>query len=624
MYMVYIFPVAVLCFLFILGYKWCRSIAQEPERIELNASITDPQGEDMPQKKAKRERFSFKAEVHGVSKRDRVIILIISAVYALVAFVNLGNTQSVESYCAFTDYGSYADIDLGAEYEIGHLQYFAMIHTGNYFIQFSDDGVDFRDVGTSEQTYADILKWREFSPDPESTVDMSARYIRIITDDKLYMGELAIYDTEGNMLSADTMSFDAGVAPLFDEQHLVPEGYTYMNSSYFDEVYHPRTAIEHMLNEDPYEISHPPLGKIIISIGMQLFGITPFGWRFMGTLFGVLMLPIMFVIIKRMFGRTDIATCATVVFATDFMHFAQTRIATIDTYSVIFILLMYYFMWLYVARGKKLDLALSGIFFGIGAASKWTCFYAGAGLAVIWALHWFTRRSEADFFKKFFKNCAFCVGFFVAVPAFIYYLSYIPYGTAAGLGGFGMIFSGEYASIVWDNQLYMFGYHSDLVSEHPYASRWYQWIVNGFPILYYLDHFDGGTKSTIAAFLNPLLCWGGLIAVFTTIYLAIKKRSSYAVFLLIGYFAQLLPWVFITRLTFEYHYFPSSVFLLMMIFLMFREMRVAEDPSQRRWMYGFTIASAVVFIMFYPVLSGMEVSDWYSMHFLKWLPSWPI
>lgn len=48
-----------------------------------------------------------------------------------------------------------------------------------------------------------------------------------------------------------------------------------MNSSYFDEIYHVRTAIEHQKDIWPYEVSHPPLGKLIIGIGISLFGVTP-------------------------------------------------------------------------------------------------------------------------------------------------------------------------------------------------------------------------------------------------------------------------------------------------------------------------------------------------------------
>ncbi|MBR2717342.1 MAG: glycosyltransferase family 39 protein, partial [Oscillospiraceae bacterium] len=50
----------------------------------------------------------------------------------------------------------------------------------------------------------------------------------------------------------------------------------------------------------PYEITHPPLGKAIISLGIRLFGMTPFGWRFMGALTGVLMVPLMYLLVKQL------------------------------------------------------------------------------------------------------------------------------------------------------------------------------------------------------------------------------------------------------------------------------------------------------------------------------------
>ena len=102
-----------------------------------------------------------------------------------------------------------------------------------------------------------------------------------------------------------------------------------------------RTAREKIRGIEPYEISHPPLGKLIMGVGIRLFGMTPFGWRFMGTLFGVGMLPLLYVFLKNLFGRTSIATCGTVLLAADFMHLTQTRLATIDTYAFLFILLMY-------------------------------------------------------------------------------------------------------------------------------------------------------------------------------------------------------------------------------------------------------------------------------------------
>ena len=45
------------------------------------------------------------------------------------------------------------------------------------------------------------------------------------------------------------------------------------------------------------------------------------------------MLPLLYVFLKNLFGRTSIATCGTILLAADFMHLTQTRLATIDTYA---------------------------------------------------------------------------------------------------------------------------------------------------------------------------------------------------------------------------------------------------------------------------------------------------
>ena len=609
-WLTYILPVLAAAFVILLAQRWMPVFASE--RL--------PDG-------AARERapFGFEARSGRLSRLDAVLCLAITALYAVTAFTGLGDRSAPQSWCRFTERGQYALVDLGSETGLGMIRYYPGLHTGEYRLELSSDGESWRGAGSLSQEYNDLFKWLDYSLAAEGVADTSARYVRITASAELDLGEIAFYDAEGNMLDASGFDYDAGCAALFDEQDAVPERPGYMNSTYFDEIYHARTALEHIENVYPYEITHPPLGKEIIGLGIRLFGMTPFGWRFMGTLFGVLMLPILYVFLKRMTRSSAIAGCATVIFAFDFMHFVQTRIATIDTYSVFFILLMYLFMWRFVSGGKWRYLALSGVFFGLGAASKWTCIYAGAGLAVIWLVYWITQARRPHFAARFIANCGFCLVFFVAVPLVIYYLSYYHYGTARGLeGGVGMFFTRDYFDIVWDNQVYMWEYHSDLVSTHPYASRWYQWLVDARPILYYLEYFeDGTTKSAFGAFMNPLFCWAGLIAIFANALFIFKDRDGKAAFIVIGYLAQLLPWVLVTRLTFAYHYFPSEVFLILALANVWSRLREAALPYWRRNMYALTGASAALFAAFYPVLTGLRTPIWYTRSLLKWFPSWP-
>jgi len=296
---------------------------------------------------------------------------------------------------------------------------------------------------------------------------------------------------------------------------------------------------------------------------------------------------------------------------------------------------MYYFMfcWLFPARenalspapaeGRPRDLALAGVFFGVGAACKWTCLYAGAGLGVIWALHWIFRLAHEK--KKalgaFGKNILFCLCFFVLVPALVYYVSYYPYGAADGLRGVGMYFKKEYLQTVLDNQGYMFRYHSGVTATHPYSSRWYQWMLDIRPILYYLD-YNGEARSSFGAFTNPMLCWGGLIGLFVLVFCALFRRGKKALFLLLGYFAQLVPWMFITRITFAYHYFPCSVFLVLVLGYVFSLMR-DNSAHWRLPVWGFTAITAAVFAYFYPALRGAEINTRLAALLYRWLPTWP-
>ena len=541
-----------------------------------------------------------------IDRLDVLFMAVITLVFGIVDFTHLGSRSAPETFVRPGDESAVITFEepcIPAE-----IDFYTGVGYGEFAFELTADGENYFTAASFLLDAGDVLRWQKLSA--ANTGEVTGG--RIAGTGTAYLGEAAFFDGNGNRIA-----FRSSVPEICDEQDTVCREYSFLNSSYFDEIYHARTAWEHLNNVAPYEISHPPLGKIIIGIGISLFGMNPFGWRFSGTLFGVLMLPAMYVFLKKLFGSRQAAACGTVVFATDFMHFVQTRIATIDTYAVFFILLMYLGMAVFLMTDSLKALALSGISFGLGCACKWTCVYAGAGLAVLWAGYWIGHRKRG--FPAFVKNCLFCVGFFVVMPCLIYYLAYIPYGRAAGIKG---VFNREYLDIVLSNQTYMFTYHAGLVAEHPYSSRWYQWLLDIRPILYYLQYFDDGSRSSFGAFLNPVLCWGGLLALAVCLYRAIFRLDRTAMFILIGYLAQLLPWVLVTRLTFAYHYFPCCVFLVLAIGYVFRLM---EDgtPHCRVYLWGFAGLSAAVFVLFFPALTGLRVDNAAATQLMGWLPTWP-
>ncbi len=537
----------------------------------------------------------------------------LAGLYAVVAFWGLGDTVAPQSYATLSPEAQLV-FTLPEGTTIHSLRYFAGIDPGYWTLEASDDGESWMQLATADMNYVAVLKWNDLAV--ENPDSRSYAQYRLTTADTLQIAELGVIDAFGEVVTPATVTYEANA--LFNEQSLVPAEQTYLNSSYFDEIYHPRTAWESLRHDGMYEITHPPLGKLIIAMGLKLFGVTPFGWRFAGTLCGVLMLPLLYAFVQRLFGKRSVSICCTLVFAFDFMHFTQTRLATIDTYSVLFILGMYYYMYRFISEEQHslLHLGLSGLFFGLGAASKWTCFYAGAGLALIWLLYWI--RSGEMWIKAFWMNVLFCLGAFVALPALIYYLSYWPYGRTAGLGGLKMYFSRDYLRLVLDNQRYMYSYHSRLISEHPYSSKWYQWVLDIRPILYYVK-YTGDKRSVIMAFTSPLICWGGILAMLCAAYGADDNRQ--ARFIVIGYLAQLLPWVLVSRLTFAYHYFPSEVFLVLAMGYVLAGL---ENAGKTRYTVATAAVALGLFVMFYPCLSGVEASSWYCEHILQWFPTWPV
>lgn len=646
------FPILLLAALFLLFGSYWRWILSPHN---LHDQIRRQTGESLPS--PAKPRFSFAGRCHPLERRDGLLILLLTLVYAATAFFQLGSFTNPQSFHNFTETQT-VEVEFSQPFQLTRLMYYPGLGTGDYNVELSADGSHWSTLWTREdengtvtgyywadaedyapsyampQHYADLFKWLEITPENP----LEVRFLRITaksTKSPLELGELALFDASGNLVRPDQ---PGGASALFDEGDTVPEAPSWYNSTYFDEIYHARTAYEHIRGIYPYEISHPPLGKLILGIGIRLFGMTPFGWRFMGTLFGVLMLPLLYAFLKNLFGKTPVAFCGTALFAFDFMHLTQTRIATIDTYGVFFILAMYYFMYRYLTlpagapfRKGAPWLFLSGLFWGIGAASKWTVIYGGVGLALLYFLGlWFKLRdwpkaeegqpSPAARNPWLIQTLAFSVLCFIVIPACIYTLSYWPYAAARGDASLSNLIHE-----MWKNQEYMLTYHQGVHDTHPYSSRWYQWIVDGRPILYYLDYTSvPGSKSAFAAFSNPVVCWGGLLAMASLIAHSIRRRCGKALFIVVAYFSQLAPWFFIGRTTFEYHYFPSILFLCFAIAYVYNDLFEMGLPWMRRSVYAMTGTAVVLYAAFYPVLIGLMVPRWYTSNLLQWLPSWPI
>jgi len=610
------------------------------------------------------------------TKKDYILVACLTLVYACTAFFNLGSFKAPQSYWKPETVGEYVLADLGDQKQIYRLYYFFGLGTGSYKLEFSLDKTQWEQAKTiSQNNPFGFMEWK-YLP-----VDTKARYLKITVEQTgIMLNELGLSEKNSTKplpvqkIMPAVPKQAAGGGPLqgkaqhlFDEQDTIAYLPGYFSGFYFDEVYFARTAYEHRLGLPPSETTHPPLGKTIISLGILLFGMVPFGWRFMGVLLGVIMVPLMYVLGKRLFKKAELAFAAAFLFAFDFMHFVQTRIATIDVFAVFFVILMYYFMYRYYCLSflkhdiKKTlkPLLFCGICFGLGAACKWTALYGGAGLAVIFFITLGRRikeyaharriikrgRRRADYYrggrvlmfgktavpenerlayqkiiKRFLPNLIttllWCAVVFIVIPALIYFLAYLPLLAASG--------TNSPFSFVINDQAHMYNYHSRLTAVHPFSSSWWQWPFMIRPMWYYSGHdqLPGNLVSSIVALGNPAVWWVGSICLLAAVFIALYQKDKKMLFVFIAFLSQYLPWVILPRdLTFIYHFFTATPFLVLFIVYVI-DFLVKKYPKAKYAVYGYLFTVLLLFVLFYPVLSGMTVAKSYVAAVLRWFESW--
>ncbi len=569
-----------------------------------------------------------KGQSEKLLKLDKLLLGALTLIYTVIALLNLG-TLSFPVYPYSGNVGDSCTLVFDEVVDIDEIWFNGNVAQGT--LRFvADDGTE--DEYTMDQ--GNMFKWQEVA------MSFTTQSLQVYVENRaVVMNEIAFF-SNGELLSVRPLGAEA--KKLVDEQDTVPEESTYFNGMIFDEIYHARTAYENIHNMSIYEWTHPPLGKLIIALGILIFGMKPFGWRIMGALFGVGMVPIMYVFAKRIFKRTDFAFVTAGLWAFDCMHFTQTRIATIDVYGVFFILLMFFFMYEYVRKdyftapvmAKLQPLALSGVAFGLGCASKWIGCYAGAGLAVVLFYHLFSAMFEAYkghdkgavkkrrlFWKKLWITAGWCCVWFLLVPGLIYFLSYFPYYRyeASARSSYGL---GDMWDTLIKNQKEMYNYHSQLTATHMCQSMWYQWPFTFKSVWFYVSN-SGEKISNIASTGNPAVWWisaVGAVCLFLEWVLGKVKRNPVLSILFVGVVANYLPWVLVTRCVFLYHFFATVPFILLSTVYLF--FLLEQEDRKIHWIKWAWLGLAVVyFILLYPAISGLPTSKGYAGFLENVLPA---
>ena len=77
---------------------------------------------------------------HRWRRRDSLLCLLLCAVYAVTAFVGLGDRQGITSVHKFSRSGERVTIQLPGAVELSDVRYYSSLHTGVYYLEYSYDG----------------------------------------------------------------------------------------------------------------------------------------------------------------------------------------------------------------------------------------------------------------------------------------------------------------------------------------------------------------------------------------------------------------------------------------------------------------------------------------------------
>lgn len=431
----------------------------------------------------------------------------------------------------------------------------------------------------------------------------------------------------------------------------------------FDEVYFPKYAYK-FLTDEFYFDTHPPLSKYLIGIGIWVHNHLPWvndpaigsvsieelssvSWRWFNAMTGSLVVVVGALAVKTLSRSVIFSLIFASFLALDGSLLVESRFGLNNIYIVFFGLCSLYFFAKVVTDTKHIRryLIACGVFLGLTYSIKWN------GLAYSLMLWGSVILAVAVFYLlryKVFKNVNATQRslylshpmftkvkiwelpiYLIAVPFLIYYLQWQPHLAKYDKYDFK------------EMQRQILGYHSNTVKkdEHPYCSRWYTWPVMKRPMGYYFKSKlleDGSGKKTftdihlmgnfalyVLGFLSILYLSGNWL------YCAwrwLKGGEAGAGFvvktvILMGFFANWLPWMIVTRCLFLYHYLSAAVFSFAALAWFVSDL----IGYKKKWSYIIAAAllGAVVFAFFYwiPFQLGITVPS-ETFYERMWFRSW--
>ncbi|MDA2809168.1 phospholipid carrier-dependent glycosyltransferase [Nocardiopsis sp. RSe5-2] len=434
----------------------------------------------------------------------------------------------------------------------------------------------------------------------------------------------------------------------------------------------------------PDFVVHPPVGKWMIALGDQLWGLLPFGtsmtpegWRVASAFIGALTVLIMVRVALRMTRSWLLAAAAGLLLALDGLHFTMSRLAMVDVFVTFWVLAA--FACLLVDRDRMRDrLAASpgaawlgvrwwrlaaGLCLGLAVGTKWNAlfFMAAFGLLTV-AWDYGARRSAGQSRGGGLRDLRLRWLLFDAIPAFVqtvvvgavvYVASWAGWFASSGAYDrqWGAENAGAGVSRLPDQlegpvnalrglihyHAQMMEFHSGLSEPHDYASQPWDWLIMRVPVAFFYDGESGGcgTEKCSTAILSigtPALWWIGLVALAVMLGWWLTYRDWRAGAVLLCVAAGWLPWfAYPDRTMFVFYALPFLPFVVLAIVLMLGlamgdgEKGAAYLPARRAMggvLFGVVLLLVIAnFAFLYPVLSAETIPyDQWAQR--MWFDTW--
>jgi dolichyl-phosphate-mannose-protein mannosyltransferase len=293
----------------------------------------------------------------------------------------------------------------------------------------------------------------------------------------------------------------------------------------FDEVYYVEDA-QNILEEHTTErIEHPPLGKLLITSGIAVFGNNPVGWRTLPILFGTANIVLLYLICRRLRMSRMASNIAVFLLTFENLSFVHGGMAMLDVFSLTFMLFSF---WFYLRRSYP----LSAISVVLASLAKLTGVFA---LGIIF-LHWLIARRTGK--VRFIASMALApVVFLLLMPVFEFAI----YHHWTGL------FSGIREML--DVSLSL----TSSVAAHSFATRPWIWVIMPKVMPYfYGPHYFGAISFNLWALIIPAFLYMTFRAV---------KKDEAGLFGAVWFAGTYLVWIFVAlitdRVTYIYYFYPA-------------------------------------------------------------------